>query len=67
MTWMFGFEVDDNFVLSIMFDTVVQGSIEKCIGRVPVEGVFFVGLVACCAKNGLLGFSIYLLDPCVEF
>jgi hypothetical protein len=25
-----------------------------------------VGLFACCAKNGLLGFAIHLLDPCVE-
>jgi hypothetical protein len=29
MTRIFGFEVDGNFVLSIMFDMVVQGSIEK--------------------------------------
>ncbi len=66
MTRMFGFEVDGNFVLSIMFDMVVQGSIGKCIGCVPVGCVFLVGLFACCAKNGLLGFSIHLLDPYVE-
>ncbi len=66
MTCMFGFEVDGNFVLSIMFDMVVQGSIEKYIGCVPVGCVFLVGLFACCAKNGLLGFSIHLLDPCLE-
>ncbi len=54
------------FVLSIMFDMVVQGSIEKCIGCVLVECVFLVGLFACCANSGLLGFSIHLLDPCVE-
>jgi hypothetical protein len=63
---MFGFEVDGNFVLPIMLDMVVQGSIEKCIDCVPVGCVFFVGLFAYCAKNGLLGFSIHLLDPCVE-
>ncbi len=37
---MFGFEVDGNFVLSIIFGMVVQGSIEKCIGCVLL-GVFF--------------------------
>lgn len=58
MTHMFGFEVDGNLVLSIMFDMVVQGSIEKCIGCVPVGCVFLVGLFACCAKNWLLGFSV---------